>query len=219
MIVSGLVPVAFAVLLSEVKSRRFRSLVQTATTLPNFISWVLVFAFMYNMFSSDGLFMRIATMINPMTNFRSPLIDVKAAWYVQAGIYLWKTCGWNAIIYLAAITGIDQELYEAAVVDGANRWQKIWHITVPGLIETYFVLLLLSLGWMLSVGFEQFFVFYNAQVADRITVIDLFVYQVGIQSQNISYAIAIGMFKTIVSIILLTASNLLAKRVRGATLI
>ena len=131
------------------------------------------------------------------------------------GYELWKELGWSAIVYLAAIAGIDQELYEAAMVDGANRLQRIWHITVPGMIETFFVLLIMSLGNFLNTGMEQYYVFQNAMNKDYIQVLDLYVYNIGIGNGQISYATAIGIMKSLVAVIMFGFVNWLSKTVRG----
>ena len=133
------------------------------------------------------------------------------------GYSKWKGLGWGAIVYLAAISGIDQELYEAALIDGAGRLQRIWHITVPGLIETYFVLLIKSFGNFLNTGMEQYYVFQNAMNQDYIQVLDLFVYNQGIKGGQISYATAIGTMKSLIALTLFTFANLLSKKVRGTS--
>lgn len=214
-LILGLVPVVFAIMLSELKSNAYRRIIQTTTTLPNFISWILVYAFIYAIFSSDGAINQFALLVNPNASTISVLSNNEMAWYIQAFINLWKTLGWNAIIYMAAITSIEQEQYEAAMIDGAGRLQRIRHITIPGISETYLVLLLLSVAWMLSNGFDQFFVFNNPIVADKLDVLDYYVYRVGIQNDSYSYATAIGIYKTLISIILLFVCNNVARKVRG----
>lgn len=218
-LVLGVIPVAFAIMLSEMKSKRYQKFIQTVTTLPNFISWILVYAFVYAIFSNEGALNQLILLFNPNASTVSLLSNSDAAWYFQAAINLWKTAGWSAIIYLAAIAGIEQEQYEAAMVDGASRLQRIRHITIPGISETYLVLLLLSVAWMLSNGFDQFFVFVNPLVADKLDVLDYYVYRVGIQNSSYSFATAIGIFKTIISIVLLFVCNLIAKKVRGQSFV
>ena len=134
----------------------------------------------------------------------------------------WKTLGWSAIMYLAAIAGIDQELYEAAKVDGAGRWRQIWHITVPGILPTFFVLLLLSISNIVNNGMEQYLVFQNAMNKSTIEVLDLYVYNIslGTRSTNtISMATAIGILKSLVSIVLLFLANRFSKAVRGESIV
>ena len=143
------------------------------------------------------------------------LTNEKHAWATQVAIGVWKSLGYNAIIYLSAITSIDQELYQAAEVDGANTWQKIIHVTVPGLLSTFFVLLLLAISNMMSNGFEQFWLLGNGMTWDKLEVFDTYVYRMGIKNMEYSLATAMGIFKSIVSIILLTFANWASKKLRG----
>lgn len=156
-------PMAFAVFLSEIKNGPVRRIVQTVTTIPNFISWVLVYTFAFALFSTEGF---VNTFLMDLKLTDAPvdfLMGNDHIWLKMLGWNLWKTLGWNAIIYIAAISGIDQQLYEAATIDGAGRFRKIWHITIPGLMPTFFVLLLLSIAGILSNGMDQFLVFKRHQ--------------------------------------------------------
>ena len=146
------------------------------------------------------------------------LINADLAWPFQICVSVWKSAGWNAIIYFAAITGIDQELYDAADVDGAGNFQKILHVTVPGLLSTYFVLLLMSIANMLSNGFEQYYVFQNALTTNKLEVLDTYIYKVGLSNLQFSLSTAMGIFKSGVSIILLTIANLASKAIRGESI-
>ncbi|MCU6711362.1 ABC transporter permease subunit [Paenibacillus sp. J5C_2022] len=212
--------VVFAILLNEMRGKYFRKWVQTTTTLPNFISWVLVYSVFYVFFSvSDGVVNKVLVQIHLLELPFNFLGDSGIAWYFQTIVGLWKGLGWGAIIYLAAIAGIDPELYEAAKVDGAGRFRTIWSITVPGIMPTFVVLLLLNVSNMLNNGFEQFYVFYNALVADKLEVIDYYVYKVGLQSNDFSYSTVLGMFKTVVSVVILFTVNWIARRVRGESII
>lgn len=211
--------VILAILLNEIKCGPFKKIVQTTTTLPNFISWVIIFSLVFSLFSSDGLINQLlmsAHIIKQPTNI---LGNNNAVWFFQTALALWKGLGWSAIIYLAAITGIDSELYDAAKVDGAGRFQSIIHVTVPGLMPTYFVLLLLSISNVLSIGFDQCLLFYNSLVADKIEVIDYFVYRLGIVTGDYSYGTAVGIFKSVISITLLFSVNNLSKKIRGESII
>jgi putative aldouronate transport system permease protein len=131
----------------------------------------------------------------------------------------WKGIGWSAIIYIAAISGIDQQLYEAAEIDGAGRFQKMWHITVPSLIPTFFVLLLMAIANILSNGMDQYLVFKNATNSTTITVLDLYVYELGIGQGSIPLTTVVGMLKSIVSVILLFSANWVSKLIRGESII
>lgn len=215
-------PLLFAITLNEVKCSPIRRLVQTFTTLPNFISWVIIFSLAFAMFASDGLMNGILSAlgkeVNPSTAY-NVMADGKAVYWFQAALGLWKSLGWSSIIYLAAITGIDQELYSAAKVDGAGRFRCALHVTIPAMAETYFVLLVLSIGNFLNTGFEQYLLFKNPMTGPNIEVIDLYVYRIGLEMSDYSYGIAIGIMKFLVSVSLLIFANLLSKRVRGKTIL
>jgi len=207
-------PMMFAVFLAEITSKKYKKLVQTATTIPNFISWVLVYAVAYALFSvGDGFFNRLLTMAGmEQINF---LADTKHMWIKMWAWGTWKGLGWSAVTYIAAISGVDQQLYEAAEVDGANRWQKMWHVTLPGLIPTYFVLLVLSIGNLINNGTEQYYVFQTTLNRSTIEVLDLYVLNQGLNNGYFSFATAVGMMKSVVSVILLAFANWLSKIVRG----
>lgn len=218
-IATSVLPVLFAIFLNEVRAPWFRNLVQTLTTLPNFISWVLVFMIAFSMFSSSGLVngvLQDAGLITAPIHF---LDSSSHVWLTMLLWSLWKTLGWGAIIYLAAITGIDPTLYEQAKVDGAGRFKIMRHVTVPQLMPTYVVLLMLSVANLLNNGIEQYYVFQNAFNEKYIQVLDLYVYNVGLTGNNLSLATAIGMLKSVISLILLIVVNVIAKRVRGASII
>lgn len=211
-------PMAFAIFLAEVKSSRYRRFVQTFTTIPNFISWVLVYAIAFAIFNTDGF---INTMINSLggnanTNY---LGGDSHMWLKMLAWGTWKGVGWSAIIYIAGISGIDQQLYEAATVDGAGRFQRMWHITLPGLLPTYIVMLIMSIAGILSNGMDQYLVFTNAQNKYTIEVLDLYVYNLGITDGNIPLSTVVGMTKSIISVILLFAANKVAKLVRGDNIV
>ena len=191
-------------------------LVQTGTSIPNFISWVLVYSIVFMLLSSEDSALNIILMgLGIIKKPLNVLTNEKHAWATQVAIGVWKSLGYNAIIYLSAITSIDQELYQAAEVDGANTWQKIIHVTVPGLLSTFFVLLLLAISNMMSNGFEQFWLLGNGMTWDKLEVFDTYVYRMGIKNMEYSLATAMGIFKSIVSIILLTFANWASKKLRG----
>lgn len=220
-LLNSVVPVVLAVMISEVPGRRYKKLVQTTTTLPNFISWVIVYSFAFSLFSSQGLVNDILVSLGVIEKPYLILQNRGAVYWFQNTMTIWKNSGWTSIIYLAAITGIDGELYDAASVDGAGRVNKIFHITLPGIAPTYAVLLLLSAGNMLTVGFDQYLLFDNPFTRTNIQVLDLYIYFVGLQSSapDIAYATAIGMLKTVISVILLFTVNFISKKVRGSSLI
>ncbi|GGH21975.1 ABC transporter permease [Paenibacillus segetis] len=218
-LITSVFPVVFAILLSEIKTGWYRKFVQTLTTIPNFISWILVYALAFSLFSVDnGVVNTILIKLGFIDEGVNFLASSSNVWITMILWYWWKSLGWGAILYLAAIAGIDQELYEAAEVDGANRFRKIWHITVPGLIPTFFVLLLLSIGNFVNNGMEQYFAFQNAMNKDSIEVLDLYVYNIAF-ANNFPFATAVSMLKSVVSVILLFGANKLSKVVRGESII
>lgn len=214
-------PVIFAIMLSEAGNRRFSKIAQSVTTLPNFLSYVIVFMLVFGIFSRDGAFNTI--MLNLGLIKEAPattiLANKDATWFFQTVIGIWKGLGWGAIVYLAAITAIDQELYDAADVDGAGRFRKIWHITVPGVIETYLVLLLLGVSGILSSDLGRIIVFYNPLVANKIETLDYFLYRVGIKLNDISFTTAVSILQTFVCVILLFTVNGISKKLRGYPLL
>ena len=218
-ILTSMFPLFFAIALNEIRSRWFKNVVQTLTTLPNFISWVLVYAVAFAMFSSTGMVNELLQNIHLISQ---PIhfLDSDSGTYFKMLLWsLWKGLGWGSILYLAGISGIDPELYEAAQVDGANRFQQIIHVTVPQLMPTYLVMLMLSVSNFLNNGMDQYFVFQNAFNLKHIQVLDLYVYNVGMGQNSLSLATAISMLKSLVSVVLLLSVNALSKRVRGESII
>ena len=219
-IATSWLPIAFAILLSEVRSTKFQRFVQTFTTIPNFISWVLVYSFALALFSTDGFlnsFLRnVCGSTNASTDF---LADASHTWLKMLLWGTWKGVGWSAIIYIAGISGIDQQLYEAAHVDGAGRFRCIWHVTIPGLMPTYCVMLLMSIAGILSNGMEQYLVFENALNKDVIEVLDLYVYNIGIKQGLIPISTVVGISKSLVGVTLLFLANRVSKTIRGTSII
>lgn len=209
-------PMLFAVLLSEIRSKKFQKLVQTITTLPNFISWVIMFSLASAVFNSTGLINSILQSLGkePIGNILQSGDNV---WITQTLLSLWKSLGWSAIVYFATIAGLDQEMYEAATIDGASRMQRIWHITLPQLIPTFFVLLIMSIGNFLNSGVDQYMAFANALNKESIEVLDLYVYNLGIGSGMISYSVAVGILKSLVALVLFSAANFASKKIRGTS--
>lgn len=218
-IATSFFPVLFAVFLNEIKCKKFKSIVQTFTTLPNFISWTLVYSVAFCLLSSTGMINTFLQHINMISEPIKFLDSGKHVWLFMLLLGIWKGLGWGAIMYIAAIAGIDQEMYEAAKVDGAGRWQLIKNITIPALMPTYFVLLMLSVANFLSNGMDQYFVFQNAFNKEHIQVLDLYVYNIGLSGQSFSLATAVGMLKTLVSVVLLFIVNTVSKKVRGESII
>ena len=212
-------PMFFAILLNEVKNGPVRKIVQTFTTLPNFISWVIIFSLAFTLFSSDGLITTMLLKIGIGTDGQNLLGDGKAVYIFQSLLGLWKGLGWSSIIYLAAIAGIDQEQYEAARVDGAGYFRCAIHITMPAMIGTFVVLFILNIGNFLNTGYEQYLLFKNSMTADNIEVLDLYAYRIGLENMDYSYGVAISIIKSVVSVILVTFANLVAKKARGSAVV
>lgn len=208
-------PMVFAVFLNEIKCKPFKKFVQTVTTIPKFISWVLVFAIAYSVFSSTGA---VNSVLMSFGAIDKPIMFLQSTEHIYFKQWLWltwKNAGWAAIMYIAAITGIDEEMSEAARVDGANRMQIIRHITIPSILPTYFVIIMLNLANFLSNGMEQFYVFQNSFNKDYIQVLDLYVYNLAMGNGGYPLSVAVSILKSIVSVILLTLTNGFSKLVRG----
>ena len=208
-------PMIFAVFLNEIKCKPFKKFVQTVTTLPNFISWVLVYSIAYCIFNTTGV---VNEVLLNMGVLESPQAFLQSGEHIWLKMWLWltwKNAGWAAIMYIAAITGIDEQMIEAARVDGASRMQIIRHITIPSILPTYFVLVMLSLANFLSNGMEQYFVFQNSFNKESIQVLDLYVYNVAMGSGGYSLGTAISILKSIVSISILFVTNKISKMIRG----
>ena len=218
-IITSWVPMVFAIFLTEVRSSKFKRFVQTFTTIPNFISWVLVYAIAFAIFSTDGF---INTLLNNMTDSTystNYLGNASHMWLKMLAWGMWKGTGWSAIIYISGISGIDQSLYEAATVDGAGRFQKMWNITVPMLLPTYVVMLVMSIAGILSNGMDQYLVFTNANNKDIIEVLDLYVYNLGIGNGSIPLSTVVGMAKSVISVALLFVANTASKWIRGSSVV
>lgn len=218
-IATSIFPVAFAILLNEVKWKWFKSLVQTLTTLPNFISWVLVYTIAFSLFSTTGLLNTLLEEWGLITDPIKFLDSGNHTWLMMCLWNIWKGLGWGAIMYLAAIAGIDPELYEAGRIDGASRFQLMRHITLPALMPTFLVMLMLSIANLLNNGMDQYFVFQNAFNKETIQVLDLYVYNIGLGGNSLSLATAISMLKSLVSVALLAIVNIASKKIRGSSII
>ncbi|MFH5182660.1 ABC transporter permease [Paenibacillus sp. TAB 01] len=212
LVVSFPAPIILAVLLNEVRIQWFKKGAQTILYLPHFISWVIIGGIVYQLLSTNTGLVNI--LLRSLEMKAVPFLTEPIYWvitYVGSGV--WQSAGWGTIIYLAALTGINKELYEAAEVDGAGRFRKIWNITLPGIKSTIIILLIINIGHMASIGFERPFVLGNPLVTDVSDVISTFVYKVGIQSARFTIATAIGLFQAVVGLIFLLSSNYISKKV------
>lgn len=218
-IATSFLPVLFAVFLNEIKCKWFKNVVQTLTTLPNFISWTLVYAVAFSLFSTTGMMNSVLEHIGLITE---PIKFLDSGDHVWLSMILWSTwkgLGWGSIMYLAAIAGIDQEMFEAAKVDGAGRWAIIINITIPSILPTYFVMLMLSIANFLNNGMDQYYVFMNSFNKSSIQVLDLYVYNIGMTGKSLSLGTAIGILKSLVSVVLLFIVNTASKKTRGETIV
>ncbi|WP_235550418.1 ABC transporter permease [Paenibacillus sp. Soil750] len=205
------VPIILALLLNELKFVKFKRMVQTITYLPHFISWVIIGGLAIDMLSpSSGIINRIIEMLGFQPIFF--MSDERIFRWILVGSDVWKEAGWGAIIYLAALLGINEELYQAATVDGANRFRQIWHISLPGLKSTIIIILLLRIGYILDAGFEQVLVMYNPTVYDVADIIDTYVFRVGLGSMQFGLTTAAGLFKSVIGCVLLILSNVFARK-------
>lgn len=204
-------PIVLALMLNEVRSDIFKRFIQSVVYLPHFLSWVVVVGIVTLFLRSDGLINHLlqewfhaeAVPFLQMPALFKPLLVLEV---------IWKEAGWGTIVFLAALTGVNPELYEAAVVDGANRFRRIWHITLPAIRSTVVILLILRLGSVLDNGFEQVYLMLNPYVDDVGNVLDTYVYYKGILQADFSFATAVGLFKSVVGLVLVVAANRLAKR-------
>jgi putative aldouronate transport system permease protein len=206
----------FAILLNELKAKRFARIVQTVSFFPFFISWVIVYSIANALFGiSTGAVNQTLVNWGILSKGLDILGDPRYAWGLIIFMSLWKYIGYNGVIFIAAISSIPQEQYEAAEIDGATRFQKIIYITIPGLMSTFIVLLIMNSGWILNSNFDLFFLFTNANNWTRMEVLDMYIFKYGLQLTNYPYATAVGMIKTIVSILILISVNQAAKRATG----
>lgn len=204
-------PIILALMLNEVRHEVFKRITQTIVYLPHFLSWVIVVSFTFLFFSLDIGFVNKALMAMGLEAV--PFLSNENYFYgMIVGQTIWKEVGWGTIIFLAAIAGVDPQLYEAATVDGAGRLRRIWHVTLPAIRPTIVILMILRLGDVLNVGFEQILLMLNPMVQGVGDVFDTYVYRHGILSGNFSYSTAVGLFKSVAGLILVVAANFFAKR-------
>ncbi len=205
--------IGLALMLNELKSTGFKRVVQTISYLPHFLSWIIVTGLVSTMLAVENgavndLLMALHLIEEPILYLSEP----KYFWGIVGFTYVWKEVGWNTIIYLAAIAGIDPALYEASEIDGCNRYHKMWFITLPGIKATIIIMMIMSIGHILDAGFELQYLLKNGLIQDVAETIDIYVIKYGIQSFNYSLATAAGMFKNVVNITLIFIANWIARR-------
>ena len=211
--------ILLAVLLNEVRNKAFKRTVQTVTYLPHFLSMVIVVGMAQNIFASNGTVNEVLMSLGLIKEPVFWLGEEKRFWWLAGVINVWKEVGWGTIIYISAMTSIDPCLYEAAAIDGAGRFQRILHVTLPGIKSTFMILLIMNIGHLMEAGFEMQYLMGNSLVENYSETIDVFVMRYGISKQKYSYATAAGMFKSVVAIILLFGANAIAKALDEDTLI
>lgn len=211
--------IVLAILLNEVRTRWFKRTVQTVTYLPHFLSMVIVVGMAQNIFSSTGVVNQLLVSLGVVDDPVFFLGEGKYFWGLVGVINVWKEVGWNSIIYISTMTSIDPTLYEAASIDGAGRFKRIMHVTLPGIKSTFVVLMIMNIGHLMEAGFELQYLLGNPQVYDYSRTIDVFVMEYGVSNGKFGRAIAAGMFKSFVAIILLFSANFIAKKLDEETLI
>ena len=209
-------PILLALLLNELRSTRYKRIVQTASYLPHFISTVVICGIILDFFSGDGLVNQIIT---SMGGDRILFMqDPKYFRTIYVGSGIWQGVGYGSIIYLSALGGVDMELHDAAGIDGCNRFQRVWHVTLPGILPTIVIMLILRIGSLLGVGYEKIILLYNESVYETADIISSFVYRYGMQKGNYSYATAVGLFNSVFNFLLLVGVNALSRKVNETSL-
>ena len=206
-------PISFAALLNELVSMRFKKTVQTISYLPHFISYIVVANIATTMLAPSGVAMSTLVKLGILDRPVLIMSQPKTFWVLVASLNIWKEMGWSAIIYISAIAGIDPQLYEAAMVDGAGRFRRIWHITLTGIRPTIIVLLIMAMPDLMNAGFDPSFLLGNAMVSDYSEVLETFVYELGLKQGQYSMATAVGICQMVLSIVLITSANAFARRV------
>ncbi len=203
-------PILLALMINELKSQRYKKTIQSITYMPYFISMIVICGMLMDFMKKDGVITSLLAALGmPNENY---LMKPEAFRTIYVASDIWQHCGWNSIIYLAALSGIDQELYEAARIDGANRLKQTLHVTLPGLLPTIVILLIIRVGAVLNIGYEKIILLYNASNAETSDVISSFVYRRGILEANFSYTTAVDFFNAFISFGLVLLSNWISKR-------
>ena len=203
-------PIILALLLNEVKNKKFKGLTQTVTYLPHFISMIVVTGMLVDFSMTSGLFNDIIELFG---GERSPLLqnpDLYRTIYVASGI--WQEIGWGSIIYLSALSGVDSQLYEAAQIDGAGKWKQLIHVTLPGIAPTIIIMFILKMGTLMNMGYEKTILLYNPATYETADIISSYIYRIGLLEQDWSYSTAIGLFNSVINLGLLLITNKIARK-------
>ncbi len=214
MVCSFPAPLILALMLNEMRAQKYKRVMQTVLYLPQFISWVVVVGLLHNLLSPTTGILNYARKIMGM----GAIPYLSSATHIRGVLVIaeiWKTAGWGTIVYLAAITSIDPALYEAAMIDGASRLQRIFYITIPSIASTIIVLLIMKVGNLMSNGFEEIYLLQNAMTIDVVEVFEVYSYTVGLKEGRYSFSTAVGLFQSVVGCVLLFSTNYLSKKVRG----
>lgn len=209
-------PIVLALMLNEVRKRAFKRTIQSISYLPHFLSIVIVAGMVMQLVSVEGTVNQIITALG---GDAIPFLQ-RAEWFrtIYVSSEVWQTVGWGTILYLAALSTVDASLYEAARIDGANRWRQTWHVTLPGIRPTMITLLILNIGMFLDVGFQKVLLLYSPLTYETADVISTYLYRVGLVSNNFSYAAAIGLFQALIGLAMVLSANLISRRTVGASL-
>lgn len=208
------VPIILSLMINEIRATRGKRFVQTAIILPNFVSWFIISGLLFAMFNlTSGAIPGLIRMLNPGARVVNYLSDKNSIRAVVILSYVWQSSGMGTVVYMAAITGIDQQMYEAAMIDGAGRWKQMWHITLATIRPTIIVLFIFRVGNIMNAGFNQIYALSNPLVVSRIDILDTYVYAIGIEQAKFSQATAAGLFKSLIGLALVLATNAIAKRV------
>jgi putative aldouronate transport system permease protein len=211
-------PIVFALFINELKQPRFKKVVQTVSYLPHFLSWVVLGGILSTWLSDTGFINEILVKTGILDEGITFLAYPQYFWGLVVVSDIWKELGWSAIIYLAAIATLDQDMYEAAEIDGAGRFRKMWHITLPCIRGTVVILLILAIGGLLNSNFDQILVLWNPLNSPRSTVIDIYIYNVAMRGMRFSYATAIGLFKSGIAFLLLFIANFVTGKISDVSL-
>lgn len=211
-------PILFALFLNEVRSIRYKKLVQTISYLPHFLSWVILGGILTNWLADVGIINNILMGLGLIREPISYLAEPSYFWGIVVTSDIWKELGWSAIIYLAAVASISPEMYEAATIDGAGRFQKMWYITLPSIKATISILFILAVGGVLNSNFDQILVLRNTLNESASNVIDIYVYHTGMLNGRYSYSTAVGLFKSVIALILLLVANKVTKKLNNTSL-
>ncbi len=212
-------PIVLALLINEIRSRSFKKIIQTITYLPHFVSWIVVASLIFTMFGNEGVVNDVLIRLGILDEPFQLLGRGEYFWGLLTSANLWKGIGWSSIIYIAAIAGVDQELYQAGAVDGLGRFGMAWHITLPGIRPTVLLLFILGIGTLLNAGFEQQLLLGTPTTREYHEVIDTYVYRYGIQLGRYSFATAVGLMSSILGLALVLITNKISKKMTGMSIV